>query len=181
MLLAVAHGSRDPRSAATISTLVDVVRALRPDLEVQLSFLELSAPRFGDVLSRVDGPVTVVPLLLSHAYHAGVDVPGSVDAVRRGRPEVDIRIADVLGPDPVLESSVLRRLAEAEVSPRDPGTGIVLAAAGSAHEPANALVRDVAGRWASSGGWAGVEPAFAAAAEPSVDVAVDRLRAAGAR
>ncbi|AUS80046.1 sirohydrochlorin chelatase [Actinoalloteichus sp. AHMU CJ021] len=181
MLLAVAHGSRDPRSAATISTLMDVVRTLRPDLEVRLSFLELSAPRFGEVLSRVDGPVTVVPLLLSHAYHAGVDVPGSIEAVRRGRPEVDVRVAEVLGPDPVLESSVLRRLAEAEVGPREPDTGVVLAAAGSAHEPANALVRGIASRWAASGGWAGVEPAFAAAADPAVDVAVERLRAAGAR
>ena len=31
-LVALAHGSRDPRSAATINALVEEVRSMRPDL-----------------------------------------------------------------------------------------------------------------------------------------------------
>jgi sirohydrochlorin ferrochelatase len=41
-LVALAHGSRDPRSAQTIKALVAEVRAMRPDLRVEPAFLELS-------------------------------------------------------------------------------------------------------------------------------------------
>ena len=34
-LVALAHGSRDPRSAETIGALVDEVRATRPDLRIE--------------------------------------------------------------------------------------------------------------------------------------------------
>ena len=34
-LVALAHGSRDPRSAATITALVDEVRTMRPDLRIE--------------------------------------------------------------------------------------------------------------------------------------------------
>jgi hypothetical protein len=38
-LVALAHGSRDPRSAATITALVDEVRAMRPDLKIERAWL----------------------------------------------------------------------------------------------------------------------------------------------
>ena len=73
-LVAVAHGSRDPRSAATVAALVDVVRAQAPTLDVRTAFLDLSAPRLPDVLAALHGAghrdVVVVPLLLGKAFHA---------------------------------------------------------------------------------------------------------------
>lgn len=178
-LIAVAHGSRDPRSAATVHELLDVVRALRPGLDVRAAFLDLSAPRLADVLSAVawDGrrEAVVVPLLLGSAYHARVDVPAAAR-----HPRLSIRIADVLGPDPRLESAALRRLAAAGVRHDDPEVGIVLAATGSSHAPANGLVHQVARRWAAGSGWAGATAAFATA-DPGVPAAIARLRAAGAK
>ena len=44
-LITLAHGSRDPRSAATIQALVAETRAMRPDLRIEPAFLELSRPR----------------------------------------------------------------------------------------------------------------------------------------
>ncbi|RKT53148.1 sirohydrochlorin chelatase [Saccharothrix australiensis] len=183
-LVAVAHGSRNPRSAATVHELLDVVRVLRPSLDVRASFLDLSAPRLGDVLRTVHAAghrsAVVVPLLLGKAFHARVDVPGAVAEVAARLPSLDVAIADVLGPDPRLESAALRRLASAGV---DAGGdwGVVLAGAGSSHAPANALVTDIARRWARGSGWAGVTAAFAATAAPDVPTAVARLRAGGAR
>ncbi|WP_073482210.1 sirohydrochlorin chelatase [Streptoalloteichus hindustanus] len=180
----MAHGSRDPRSAASVAALLEVVRALRPGLDVRLSFLDLSAPRLTDVLAGVAGEghrrAVVVPLLLGDAYHARVDVPGAVAEATGRHPRLEVLVSDVLGPDPRLESAALRRLAAAGAHPGDPGIGVVLAAAGSSHPPANAAVADVARRWAAGAGWAGVEVAFAAA-EPDVASAVARLRARGAR
>nr|WP_043810048.1 sirohydrochlorin chelatase [Allokutzneria albata] len=180
-LVAVAHGSRDPRSAATVSELLDVVRRLRPGQDVRAAFLDLSAPRLTDVLRGVGRSAVVVPLLLGSAFHARVDVPGAVAESVARHPRLDVRIADVLGPDPRLESAAWRRLLSAGVDPADPELGVVLAAAGSSHPPANAAVADVARRWERGSRWAGVEAAFAASAQPDVPAAVERLKARGAR
>ncbi len=182
-LVAVAHGSRDPRSAAVVHELLDVVRALAPSLDVRGSFLDLSVPLLGDVLRGVhaDGhrSAVVVPLLLGKAFHARVDVPSAVAEARV--PALDVTIADVLGPDPRLESAALRRLASVGIRSRDRTLGVVLAGAGSSHAPANALVSSIAARWAAGSGWAGAEAAFASTAAPDVPTAVARLRARGAR
>jgi sirohydrochlorin ferrochelatase len=179
-LVAVAHGSRDPRSAATISSLVDVVRALRPGLDARVSFLDLSAPRLGDVLAGLRGEVVVVPLLLGRAYHAKVDVPALVHEASQRSPRLSVTVSDVLGPDPRLESAALRRLTTAGVSFNDPSLGVILAGAGSSDARANATVAGIARRWRVQSGWSGAVEAFAAAAKPDVPAAVAALRARGA-
>jgi hypothetical protein len=68
-LIALAHGSRDKRSAATVKALVDEVRAQRPDLRVEAAFIELSKPDFHTVVDRLvkagHEEIVVVPLLLT--------------------------------------------------------------------------------------------------------------------
>ncbi|HEV2782221.1 MAG TPA: sirohydrochlorin chelatase [Actinophytocola sp.] len=184
-LVAVAHGSRDPRSARAIAGLLDVVRAKHSELDVRAAFLDLSAPRLLDVLSALHAEghreVVVAPLLLGNAYHARVDVPAMVAEATTRLPRLSVSVADVLGPDARLETVALHRL-RAATGPRDDGAlGVVLAAAGSSHRPANTAVSAVARRWAARHGWAGAIAAFAAAAEPDVATAIRRLRARGAR
>ncbi|WP_372495549.1 sirohydrochlorin chelatase [Saccharopolyspora soli] len=183
--MAVAHGSRDPRSAATVHALLDVVRAMRPDLDVRVAFLDLSAPRLGDVLSAVHGDghsdAVVVPLLLGRAFHARVDVPAAVADAQLRYPRFQVHISDVLGPDPRLDAAAWRRLAEAGAPADDPELGVILAGAGSSHAPANRLVSAVAARWQAKTSWAGTSEAFAAAADPDVPAAIEALRARGAR
>jgi sirohydrochlorin ferrochelatase len=179
-LVAVAHGSRDPRSAATVHELLGVVRAAAPDIDVRGAFLDLCAPRLKDVLADVTDAV-VVPLLLGSAYHATVDIPGAVARATTRRPWLNVKVADVLGPDPRLEAAAFDRLLDAGAHPDDPELGVVLAAAGSSHPQANAAVRRVARHWQPHTRWAGVTAAFAAAADPDVPAAVAVLRAAGAR
>jgi sirohydrochlorin ferrochelatase len=179
-LVAVAHGSRDPRSARSIGELVDVVRALRPGLDARVSFLDLSAPRLGDVLAGLRGSAVVVPLLLGRAYHAKVDVPAIVHEVTSRMPRLSVTVSDVLGPDPRLESAALRRLAEAGVRFDDSSLGVILAGAGSSDASANAAVAAIARRWSVQSGWSGSVEAFAAAASPDVPAAVAALRARGA-
>ena len=83
-LVALAHGSRDPRSAATIKALVAEVKAMRPDLRIETAFLDLSKPSFDTVVDRLvkagHDEIVVVPLLLTEAYHAKVDVPEAIAA-----------------------------------------------------------------------------------------------------
>ncbi|TMR29949.1 sirohydrochlorin chelatase, partial [Actinomadura geliboluensis] len=39
-MVAVAHGSRDPRAAATVAALLDAVRTRRPDVPAHAAFLD---------------------------------------------------------------------------------------------------------------------------------------------
>ena len=52
-LVALAHGSRDPRSAATINALVAEVRSMRPDLKIERAFLDLSKPSLDTAIDRL--------------------------------------------------------------------------------------------------------------------------------
>lgn len=183
-VVALAHGSRDPRSAATIEDLVGVIRDRQPALDVRTAFLDLSAPRLFDVLSAIHAEghrdAVVVPLLLGSAYHARVDIPGALSRAAGRFPLLNLRVADVLGPDPRLDDAVLRRLLETGIDIADPSVGIVLAGAGSSHKPANDAVAALARRLRRRTRWAGVVAAFAAAADPDVPAAIAALRARGA-
>ncbi len=172
-LVAVAHGSRDPAAAESFAALLAAVRAARPGLPVHAAFLDHGQPRLADLLAGFTGTSVVVPLLLGAAYHSRVDVPAAIE----GTPA---RQAAVLGPDVLLLSGLERRLADVGVTPGDPGTEVVLAAAGSTDEAAVEGVRQLAGEWRRAAGWRGVRAAFASAAGPTVDEAVRAARSSGA-
>jgi sirohydrochlorin ferrochelatase len=177
-LLLVAHGSRDPRHAATVTDLAALVRAQRPAQAVEVGYLDHCAPRTPQVLSRLRGPVVALPLLLNHAFHASSDIPAVLAETASRHADLIIRQGAVLGPSPLLLDALDRRLAEAGVRP-SPHTGIVLAAAGSSDPAANAVTREVAADWQRRRGWGAVEVAHASAAPPRVADAVAALRARG--
>lgn len=172
-LVAVAHGSRDPAATAATHQLVDAVRDARPGLAVHAAFLDHAEPRLAAAVAALPDGCVVVPLLLGAAYHSRVDIPAALSGFSGARQ------AEVLGPDPLLLRALDRRLGEAGVRVGDPSTAVVLAAAGSTDPTAVDGVRRLAGSWADAGWWA-VRPAFASAAEPTVDEAVAALRAEGA-
>ena len=123
----------------------------------------------------------MVPLLLGSAYHARVDIPGALAKAAHRFPLLNLRVGDVLGPDPRLDDAVLLRLTEAGIAIDDPSVGVVLTGAGSSHGPANRAVSAVARRLSRRTNWAGTVAAFAAAADPDVPAAIAELRARGAR
>ena len=181
----MAHGSRDPRAAATASELLAVVRSRTrawglTGLEVKAAFLDHCAPSLPQVLGSVDSAgCVVVPLLLTAAYHSKTDIPAKLAAAR-----VDVSCADTLGPHPLLLAALERRLGEAGLPMGDRAararTSVVLAAAGSSDPTANATIAALAARWQARGGWRAVVPAYASAAGPRPDDAVRALLAGGA-
>ena len=106
-LIAVAHGTRHPAGIAEVTKLIDLVRIRRPDLRVQLCWLERATPSLAEMLTTVDGPVVVVPALLSTGYHVKVDITATV----AGRP--DTAVAAQLGPDVRITQVVSERLGQA--------------------------------------------------------------------
>ncbi|MFF8672939.1 sirohydrochlorin chelatase [Streptomyces sp. NPDC015242] len=184
VLLVIAHGSRDPRHAATVHALVRRVRALRPDVRVETGFLDFNVPSVQGVLESlaVQGvrDVVALPLLLTRAFHAKADIPA---VLADAPPQLRIRQADVLGPSPLLLAALERRLHEAGLTPADKSsTGVVLASAGSTDPEAIAVIADIAREWRHTG-WCAVRPAFASAGSPAgfprTEDAVRALRALG--
>src|SRR5262245_54568213 len=116
-LVALAHGSRDPRSAATITALVDEVRSMRPDLRIEPAFLDLSKPGFQSVVDKLVragyDEIVVVPLLLTQAFHAKVDVPGAVAAATERHTGLQIRATQILGLESVFLEVLDRRMRDA--------------------------------------------------------------------
>jgi sirohydrochlorin ferrochelatase len=184
-LVALAHGSRDPRSAATIKALVGEVRAMRPDLKVEAAFLELSKPSFTTVVDKLvragHEEIVVVPLLLTEAYHAKVDVPTAVAEAQARHAGLKVRATPVLGLEPrfleVLDLRLREALRAARIRELD---ALVLAAAGSSDPLANQSVARLARVWGTHHKLP-VTAAFASSAPPATGEAVRAFRAEGRR
>ncbi|CAN5292347.1 MAG: cobalamin biosynthesis protein CbiX [Nocardioidaceae bacterium] len=184
-LITLAHGSRDPRSAATISALTELVACMRPSLRVEPAFLELAEPNFADVVDRLVAEgideIVVVPLLLTEAYHAKSDVPAVVAAAEARHPGLKIKATKVLGVEgvffDVLDKRLREALADARVRELD---ALVLAAAGSSDPVANAMVSRAARAWGARHKLPTIA-AFASMAPPAAGEAVRAHRADGRR
>ena len=177
VLVAVAHGSADPRASATIAELAAVARQRSPGLDLRTAFLGHAPPSLPQVLGTIeaDREVTVLPLLLTAAYHSKARHPP------RAGQDTDLRRVSygaTLGPRPLLLLDALDRpawprrcpvpaLFPASACTSAQRTAVVLAAAGSSDPEANATIARMAARWQARTGWLAVRPAYASAAEPS--------------
>ena len=200
-LLAIAHGSRDPRAAATTADLLDRVRERAAAhgfgrVPAAVAYLGHAAPSPAQALGALRGggaeEVVALPLLLTDAYHSKIDIPAVLASARgnlpgpvRGpsparAPGLRIRYGQPLGPHPLLIAAMERRLRQAGVEPGDPRTAVILAAAGSADPAATAAIHRLARDWQALRGWYEVVPAFASAASPAPAQAVKMLRDLGA-
>lgn len=159
-LVALGHGSRDPRAAETTERLLDVVRSLLPTARVVAAYLDHASPSLPDAVAELSGPVVVVPLLLARGYHVGSDVPAAVEQVRATGAEV--RLADPVGPDDSVVDALVDRAAT--VVSGDTGR-VLLVATGSARQSANDEVAEVASRLGDRLG-VPTRAAFVSAGEP---------------
>ncbi|MCX5390573.1 sirohydrochlorin chelatase [Streptomyces sp. NBC_00094] len=180
-LVAVGHGSRDPRARATLSLLLDRVRELRPGLDARLAHIELNAPLLDDTLAGIAAEgrdAVLVPLLFAPGHHVTHDLPVAVAAA----PGLRARVAEPLGAHPLLVEALADRLAEAGWTPEDRAsraTGVVLASAGSRDPRSGAEIRRIAALLGERLGGVPVVPAYASAAAPTVPEAVRALAARG--
>jgi sirohydrochlorin ferrochelatase len=176
VLVACAHGTRNPTGRRLIAELALAARRLRPGLETTAAFVDVQPPTVADVVASLaaDGrPAVVVPLLLSGGYHVHVDIARAVEGA------TGAVAARPLGPDERLIAVLHDRLLGAGADPSVPSTAVVLAAAGSSDPRAVADVEATAAllQWR----WAGpVTTGYGSAAEPAVPDAVAAARSAGA-
>ncbi|MGW2021967.1 sirohydrochlorin chelatase [Streptomyces decoyicus] len=175
-LVAVAHGSRDPRALPTVRALLDRVRALRPGLPVRLGHIELNRPLLADTLAELHGAAVLVPLLFGRGHHVTHDLPAALAAA----PHLTGRTAEPLGPHSLLAQALHGRLLEAGFpGDHSPRTAVVLAAAGSRAPRSAQDTERTAHLLSARLGGTPVVPAYASAAAPTVADAVRALTARG--
>jgi sirohydrochlorin cobaltochelatase len=119
-LLLFAHGARDPNWARPFHAVADRVRALRPDAEVRLAFLELMSPDLATAGAELAAAgcrtITVVPLFLGAGGHVRKDLPALTAALEAAHPGLHVTLATAVGEHPL----VIGALAEAAAAPPSP-------------------------------------------------------------
>ena len=105
-LLLVGHGSNCAISGSEMSTIARHVSATRPDLAVELGYLEMSYPPAGIALDRLVARgvqrITIMPMMLLAAGHSKSDVPAVVVEARLKYPNVPIVYGRPFGVDHAL-------------------------------------------------------------------------------
>jgi sirohydrochlorin ferrochelatase len=137
-IVLLAHGSPDPRHAQGVETLATHVRELAPHRTVHTAYLDHHGPSATEAGADLGDHVVVVPVLVTPAYHAKVDVPAAVDALTAAS-GAEVSLAAPLGPHELLLQAAEELLAAEGIEP-DPTTAVLLYAAGSSDSEAVATV-----------------------------------------
>jgi sirohydrochlorin ferrochelatase len=166
--VACSHGTADAEGTAAVTRLVDAVRGAA-DVPVVEAYVDVHGPYVRDVVAEHGGDVVVVPLLLAAGFHVRVDIAEAV------APWPAAVTSPALGPDDRRTDLRDERLRAAGVGPDD---AVVLAAAGSSDDAADAAVRAQA-ELLSAVRRRPVTVAYGAARGPRIGEEVDRLHGNG--
>ena len=177
-LVACSHGTRSPDGRAEIARIRAALAATLPGVRVREAFVDVEHPEVAGVVESAlsEGPVVVVPLLLSTGFHTSVDIAAAV------RHHSGAAAAHALGPNELLVRVLRERLAEATGGDAGhrPGDHVVLAAAGSSDPDSAAAVRRMRDLLAARLPCP-VSIGYGAGCSPSIPQAVAAARKAGAR
>ena len=148
-IVLLAHGSPDPRHARGVDALARRVRETAPARGVHTAYLDHHPPTPAEVAHQA-GRGVVVPVLLTPAYHARVDVPAAVAAMNAvAGPFTD---SPALGPHPLLLDAAAELLERSGATPSR-GTAVVLYAAGSSDSAAVASIGETLRAHGAPGEW----------------------------
>jgi sirohydrochlorin ferrochelatase len=112
-LLLIAHGSREPAANADLTLLADELRATGRYTAVVAAFLELAEPDIdaggAACVEQKADRVVLVPYFLSAGVHVRRDLAAARDRLAERFAQVDFRLAEPLGPHPLLTEIVVQR------------------------------------------------------------------------
>jgi len=117
MLIALAHGSRNPEWRSSVEQQFELLSAELGSDKLQLAYMDLSSPTLMDVVeASVQHGVTkirVFPLFLAVEGHVTKDVQPLLEEVRAAFGSVDVELLPPLGQQPMF-LDLLRSLAAEE-------------------------------------------------------------------
>ena len=100
-LILFAHGARDAQWNEPFRAIREAVATRRPDLTVELAFLELMQPALGDCVAQLvregHARITVAPLFLAQGGHLKKDLPRLLKDLGVRHPAADITVLAPIG------------------------------------------------------------------------------------
>jgi sirohydrochlorin cobaltochelatase len=100
-LVLFAHGARDPEWAAPFVRIRGLVMRQRPQLAIELAFLEIMQPSLAETIARLAAAgrrrVAVAPLFMAQGGHLRKDLPALVQQLQHAHPEVELELLPAVG------------------------------------------------------------------------------------
>jgi sirohydrochlorin cobaltochelatase len=111
-LILFAHGSRDPKWAEPFKAIQSLIRAQKPDLPVELAFLELMQPGIPECLTTLANQgvrrVSVVPIFLAAGRHLREDLPTLIAPIQLQFPDLEINVSEPIGDIPEFQVAIAK-------------------------------------------------------------------------
>lgn len=100
-LVLFAHGARDAQWSEPFRAMQKAVRQRRPDLTVELAFLEFMQPGLDECVARLAGEghgrIVIAPLFLAQGGHLKKDLARLLKDFGTKYPEADISVLPPIG------------------------------------------------------------------------------------
>jgi sirohydrochlorin cobaltochelatase len=100
-LVLFAHGARDAQWSEPFRAMQKAVASRRPDLTVELAFLEIMEPALGSCVARLAGEghgrIVIAPLFLAQGGHLKKDLPRLLKDLGARHPGTDISVLPPIG------------------------------------------------------------------------------------
>ena len=100
-LILFAHGARDAQWSEPFRAIRQAVATARPDLTVELAFLELMQPPLGECIAQLvesgHQRITVAPLFLAQGGHLKKDLPRLLRELGARHPAAKIDVLPPIG------------------------------------------------------------------------------------
>lgn len=112
-MIIIGHGSRSQDAATAFFQVVDLVREKSDFHSVDGAFMELCPPSIPLTIERVVATgvseIVLVPYFLYAGIHIQEDIPGIIAEIAPQYPDVDFKMAQPIGVEPVLADILLAR------------------------------------------------------------------------
>ena len=100
-LILFAHGARDAQWSEPFRAIRQTVATARPDLTVELAFLELMQPPLGECIAQLvesgHQRISVAPLFLAQGGHLKKDLPRLLKDLGAKHPTADLSVLPPIG------------------------------------------------------------------------------------
>ena len=112
-LLVIGHGSRSPEATEIFSRIVSLVREKGGYDFVEGAHMSLTRPNIDeavDILARKNvKEIVVMPYFLYNGVHIKHDIPEIIGEIASRYPDIEIRLAEPIGFDPVMADLIIQR------------------------------------------------------------------------
>lgn len=116
-IILFAHGSRDPEWAMPFHSIQRLIALQRPELAVELAFLEFAEPSLEQTIERLARAghrvITIAPLFMAQGGHLRNDLPRIIEAIRSDHPGVEIEVLPPIGEVPAILDEISKWIVSA--------------------------------------------------------------------